>query len=79
MKMIAVEENEGCYIFNEKYELFTRQDIIGYKNKTLNCINQLEHPEEILANLFTQIIMGEASQIPQEIVNEFYKCLINNP
>ena len=33
MKMIAVEENEGCYIFNEKYELFTRQDIIGYKIK----------------------------------------------
>lgn len=75
-KMIVVEEKAGCFNINEKSEMITRHDIIGYKNKTLKHINQFEHPEEILANLFTQFIMGEDSYISHELLNEFYKSLI---
>ncbi|OCL26717.1 hypothetical protein U472_12155 [Orenia metallireducens] len=75
-KMLILEEDDSYYKVLKESKLISRQDINRLKNPVANEMKYLEHPEEIIANSFTQVVTGDTSKISQELLNGIYKLLV---
>lgn len=78
-KMLVLEQDNGKFKASCSSKgplLIDLNEINGLKDKMGTDINNFQHPEETLANIFTDISTGDNDRVPGKVLKAFNRFLI---